>query len=200
MTDKRTPDELPTWLYELDPDAAAKRDEWRRLVAADRDRNAPLEARFLALGKQIVDKTIVTGPAGNPDGRVPRQGVSHSEIDDLVDQRRELSVAMRPNPARRRIEAELLELARTTAETADIRTATAAATRSAHARIVAAVAELRSALRDRERSHSEWVRAARVGGVVTVGGSSYTLQAFEQSEVHDYRSGALTDGLDEAKA
>ena len=200
MTDKRTPDELPTWLYELDPGAAAKRDDWRRLVAADRHRIAPLDARFRALGKQIVEKTIVTGPEGNPDGRIPRAGVSHREVDDLEDQCRELTVAMQPNPAIRRIEVELRELARTTAETADIRTASAVATRSAHARIVAAVAELRSALRDRERAHSEWVSAARVGGVVTVGGSSYELRAFEQAEVHDYRSGALTDGLDEAKA
>jgi len=200
VTDKRTPDELPSWLYLAAPEASGKREEWRRLIAADRDRIAPLARERLAVGHEIVAKTHVTGPDGNPDGRVPRLGVTHAEVDALTRRTDELVAAMRPDPAIGKIEAELRALARKTAEEVDLRAITSEATRTAHGRMIAALAELRAAFSDREQSHASWVRAAGVGGTVTVGRTSYELRAFEVEEIERFRSGALTDGLEGATA
>ena len=200
MSDKRSPDELPSWLYASSPEACAMRDEWRDLLAADRVRVAPLARERLDVGHEIVSKTIVTGPAGNPDGRVPRHGVTHAEIDALSRRAGELDEEMRPDPAIRKIEGDLRELLKKVTEEVDVRAATAQATRTAHARMVAALAELRAAFGDRERSHAEWVRAARVGGMTTVGRTSYELRVFEDEEIKRFRSGALTDGLEEVPA
>lgn len=176
------------------------RDEWRDLLAADRVRVAPLARERLDVGHEIVSKTIVTGPAGNPDGRVPRHDVTHAEVDALTQRIGELENEMRPDPAIRKIEGDLRELLKKVAEEVDVRAVTAQATRTAHARMVAAVAEIRSAFRDREQAHAQWVHAANVGGIPTLGRTSYELNVFEDEEIKRFRSGALTDGLEEVTA
>lgn len=196
MTDKRTPEELPGWLYAASPEAVAKRDTWRELVAADKARVAPLRSERVALGHEIVAKTILTGTQGNPGERVPKAHVTHAEVDALLRRGRELDAEARPDPAIARAEAELRRLAAKTAEEVDLRAMSAEAVRRSHARVVAAIAEARAALRDRDASPSTWQHFVG-GGVVTVGRTSYDLRAFEIAEIEQFRSGALTDGLDE---
>ncbi|OIH98357.1 MULTISPECIES: hypothetical protein [unclassified Curtobacterium] len=198
MTDKRTPEELPLWLYEAKPDAVMKRDAWRELVAADKARIAPLAAEHGTLGAKIVAKTIVTGAAGNPTGRVPRTGVTHEEVDSLTARRIQLEAEMRPNPAIRRSEEELRQLSYAAAEEIDVRAWSARAVRTAHERIKSSLSELRDAFRERDEADATWMRHTKRGGSVTVGRTSYDLRAFEIAEVEQFRSGALTDGLDEA--
>lgn len=195
MTNKPTPDELPGWLYAASPEAIAKRDAWRALVAADKARTAPLLSEHTALGQELVLKTIVTGAAGTPGERVPKAGVTHEEVDALLRRRRELTAEMRPDPAIARAEAGLRALRDKVADEVDVRAMSAEAVRRANARIVAAIAEARAAMKDRDESVATWQHFAG-GGVYTVGGTSWDLRAFEISEVEDFRSGALTDGLD----
>lgn len=189
------PDELPGWLYAASDEAVQKRDAWRELVAADKARIAPLRDLHDTLGANIVAKTTVTGTPGNPGERVPKAGVTHEEVDALLRRRRELTAGMRPDPAIARAEAELRALRDKVADEVDVRAMSAEAVRRAHARIVAAIAEARAAMKDRDESVATWQHFAG-GGVYTVGGTSWDLRAFEISEVEDFRSGALTDGLD----
>jgi len=200
MTDKRTPDELPAWLYTVSPDAVEKRDEWRRLIAADKERVRPIQAEAARISRAIVEKTIVTGPAGNPDGRVPRDGVTHAEVDKLVRRQAEVTASMAPDRRIAALERELRELVAETYETVDMRDVSARAVREAHQRMQDAVAAFRAAYRDRQEGHAAWIRASGAGGYSTVGGESYHLRLLEAEEIRGYRSGALTDGLDEAAA